>query len=359
MADWSCPDAELVLTVEAGKDRELWLAERRKGIGASDLAAIMGEPKYQTEFDVWLSKTGREPDRTPTIQMEMGTRLEDAVAQKFSEDRGLEIRRRGMLRSKSTSVLLANADRLVEDGYGLECKFVTQFTKMPTDVEYRGGWRSDWYWQGIGNLAVSGRQGWYLAVAIGNADFQIRSLDRDDPVVSEDITRVFEQVPNWWTHYVEGNEMPSMGAPPDMDEVLEGAKYEALIPEMLLEQRDRLREIRETRRDLKREEEEIKAKVLAEAGGAEWLLADHRPVLHLNPVKGRASFQKAALFAAAPVSGKDLVEFVGRSEASGPNEMASQVIAWAIENKLTEEQFTKRGLPSRSLLIVGSEEEDG
>lgn len=38
-----------------------WLAFRRKGIGASDVAAIIGVSPWSTPYQLWLDKTGRKP----------------------------------------------------------------------------------------------------------------------------------------------------------------------------------------------------------------------------------------------------------------------------------------------------------
>lgn len=44
-------------------DRSEWLSARRKGIGASDAAAIMGLSPYKTNVQLWEEKTGRrEPE---------------------------------------------------------------------------------------------------------------------------------------------------------------------------------------------------------------------------------------------------------------------------------------------------------
>lgn len=357
MSDFGCPGGELVLTVEQGRDRERWLAERRKGIGGSDIAMLMGDSTYGTDFDVWLDKTGRTPDKEQSLPMEMGVRFEAAVAEKFSEDRGLEIRRRGMLRSKIEPTLFCNADRLSSDGKAVEVKVVNGFMKMPPEDDGTDpfcGWPRAWFWQGVGVIFVTGRAGCHLVVAIGNQDFVVRTLYRDDERVQAAIARVLEVVPAWWDKHIVGGEAPPMSLPdvPDMATVLAGSKWEAPIPEMARDWRDRVKELRTAARDIKSELEVLKAKIDAEAGGVEWVLADGRPVLRFNPVSGRASFKKAALFANAPIGGFDMTKWIGEADWLD-DEQSSRIIAYLLEHKLTEAQFTTRGAPSRSLLIVG------
>jgi putative phage-type endonuclease len=352
MANWSCPDAELILSVDEAKDRPRWLAERRSGIGGSDVAALMGEGKYSTEFEVWLDKTGRVADKELTIQMEMGARMESAIAEKFSDDYALEVRRRGMLRSKTHPVHLYNADRLVEDGYLLEIKVVNGFFKMPADLTVRGGIPGHWYWQDIEGLLVTGRQGIYHAVAIGNHDFQVRTLDRSDPQVAADIERLREVVTPWWQEYVIEGKVPSMGAPPAIPSDLpEKDRFSFFIPEEGFEIRDRLREIRETKRELEAEDKEIKAKLQAETGGARWIYADGRPILELNPRSGRKTFNKKAFFGESPLNGRQLREWLEKNGRWGE-------VSEALEGfVMTEEDYTTRGAPGTALLIVGDAEE--
>ena len=40
--------------------REDWLEERKKGIGGSDAATILGLNPYKTSIDLWEEKTGRK-----------------------------------------------------------------------------------------------------------------------------------------------------------------------------------------------------------------------------------------------------------------------------------------------------------
>lgn len=352
-ADWGCPDGELVLTVEQAKDRPLWLAERRKGIGGSDVAKLMGDSRYGTEFDLWLDKTGREPDREPSLPMEMGARFEAAVAEKFAEDRGLEIRRRGMLRSKIEPVLLFNADRLSSDGGVVEVKVVNGFMKMPPEDDGTDpycGWPKGWFWQGVGGLFTTGRKLIHLVVAIGNHDFVVRTMHRDDERVGAAMTRLVEYAPAWWQKHVVEGEMPEMSVPgfeTDPDRPLEGGKWEAFIPEQLLEWRDRLKELRDAKKDIDAEEKALKAKIEAESGGARWLLADGRPVLQFNPRAGRATFQKKRFFAEKPLNGRQIFEWLEKQDVV--DNLEGQLDRF----EMLESEYTTSGAPSRSLLIVG------
>lgn len=299
--NWSTPDAELVLTVYQCKDRDLWLAERRKGIGGSDMASLVGEGKYanQTEYDIWLDKTGRGGEDIQSLAMELGSRWEQAVADKFSEESGLSVQRRGLMRSKGVPQLLANVDRLVDDGGGLECKTTNQFVKIPPDdPDPRRSIPRHWYWQIIVYLAVTGRSHWYLAVAVGNTGWVTRIVYRRD--VLDDIERVLKLVPEWWFNHVIADVAPEYGGPPSMDEVPAEAKREFPIPAQLWDMRARLRDLRATASDAKKEAEALRDEIKAFANGAEYLTANGVPVLRVGDRVGNLTFKKARFNADHP-----------------------------------------------------------
>jgi len=64
--------------------REEWLVERRKGIGASDAAAILGLNPYAGPVAVYNDKLGIGPEVVETEAMKWGKRLEPFVAQEFA-----------------------------------------------------------------------------------------------------------------------------------------------------------------------------------------------------------------------------------------------------------------------------------
>ncbi len=66
---------------------EQWLAERRKSIGGSDAAAIVGMNHYVTPYMLWADKTGRLPDKPDNEAMRQGRDLEQYVADECAATR--------------------------------------------------------------------------------------------------------------------------------------------------------------------------------------------------------------------------------------------------------------------------------
>lgn len=115
----------------SGLSREEWLDYRKKGIGGSDAAAIMGVSPFATKRDLFYDKTGIRPayqeNEDNWVAKEVGHRLEDLVAEIFSKKTGLKIFPvRTMFRHPLYPFMLADVDFFIEfaDGtYGiLECK---------------------------------------------------------------------------------------------------------------------------------------------------------------------------------------------------------------------------------------------
>ncbi len=78
----------LLGTGDPNKDQELrkrWLELRSKGIGASEMAAVLGRSPYSSPFALWWAKRGGWTT-TQSEDMEWGLRLEDAIAEKFAEE---------------------------------------------------------------------------------------------------------------------------------------------------------------------------------------------------------------------------------------------------------------------------------
>lgn len=70
------------------EDHEKWLSEREKGIGASEVGAVVGLSPFETPFSIWLKKTGQVPREEENIAMKMGHLLEPVIVQLWEEQTG-------------------------------------------------------------------------------------------------------------------------------------------------------------------------------------------------------------------------------------------------------------------------------
>lgn len=68
-----------------------WLEERRKGIGASDCAAVLGMNPWRTPYQVYLEKIGEVKVWSGNAQMSWGLLMEPAIRQFYSDKTGRDV----------------------------------------------------------------------------------------------------------------------------------------------------------------------------------------------------------------------------------------------------------------------------
>lgn len=97
--------------------------ERKKHIGSSDLAAIVGVDPYKTAYDVWLEKTGKVGPQQENESMQAGNLFEDGVLRWASEELGGLQKNQRRIRSIDSVKIAANIDAIVkETGLPVEAK---------------------------------------------------------------------------------------------------------------------------------------------------------------------------------------------------------------------------------------------
>jgi len=161
-----------------GMSREDWLVQRRKTIGGSDAAGIVGLSKWASPFSVWADKTGRAAEKEDTEAMRQGRDLESYVARRWSEETGKRVYRlSAMLYNPQYPFAHADVDRMViGENAGLECKTtfsldLKQFNGVAFPVQH--------YAQCVHYLAVTGADRWYLAVLAYGRGFFTFVLERN------------------------------------------------------------------------------------------------------------------------------------------------------------------------------------
>ena len=78
----------LILVDTSNLERDEWLNWRRKGIGGSDAATILGVSPFATARDLYYDKSNivsANDEESNWVQMEIGHLLEDLVAKIFSK----------------------------------------------------------------------------------------------------------------------------------------------------------------------------------------------------------------------------------------------------------------------------------
>jgi len=105
------------LGVRAGSKR--WLAARDTGIGASEIAAVMGISPWSSPLSLYLRKTGALPEEKDNAAMEWGRNLEEAILKRFikchPEFQGRAVTTGRLYRSKAYPYQLGTPDGIAWD----------------------------------------------------------------------------------------------------------------------------------------------------------------------------------------------------------------------------------------------------
>ena len=131
-------------TITINPERKTWLEARRKGIGASDAASIMG-CGYGSPLKVWLSKVHPEmlEEEDNRELLEFGLDVEPAIARAYERTTGRKIRpymsgENGIAVHPQYPEIICTPDRIEADGTRLvqlkwESRFAEKFGDPGTD----------------------------------------------------------------------------------------------------------------------------------------------------------------------------------------------------------------------------------
>lgn len=277
------------LTPTADLAHEEWLDYRRKGIGGSDAAAVMGISPFRTGLDLYYDKLGLPvaDSEENWVAMEMGNLLEDLVARIFVKKTGLTVcPMKFMFQHADHPWMLADIDRLVTlpDGSTAILEIKTTNYNARDKWEYDGKPIVPPYYEAQGRhyMAVLDLSRVYFCCLFGNSedDIIIRHIDRDRKYESELI--YLEE--NFWTNHVQ-TKMPPPLIESDGDLVLEslrrclGPSYKDMPGVNLTEAqsenvqkyvvlRDQKSSLNAAVRLLDGEMNQLKAHILADMGGS-------------------------------------------------------------------------------------------
>lgn len=171
-----------------------FLSARPRGIGGSDVAAILGLSPYKTPVQLWAEKVGKNnlPQRQG-LELRFGQHLEPLVAQEYERATGLHtVAHAGPIFHPVHDFMFASVDRLVINSSDevavangvvkanrvLECKTASVFNRSEWGEVGTDQIPAHYLLQCAWYLAVTGCERADIAVIIGNADFRVYTLLR-------------------------------------------------------------------------------------------------------------------------------------------------------------------------------------
>ena len=198
----------MVLVDTAGLSEEEWLAYRRKGIGGSDVAALLGISPWRTARDLFYDKLNIavvEDHEDNWVALEMGHLLEPLVAKIFQHRTGYKVYQiKKMFQHPKYPWMLADVDYFVElpDGTTAILEIKT------TNYNAKDNWWLDGeetipaYYESQGRhyMAVMDVDRCFFCCLYGNNEQEsiIRDMQRD--LAYEDEMIFLEQ--NFWENHV-------------------------------------------------------------------------------------------------------------------------------------------------------------
>ena len=197
--------------------REAWLERRRKGIGGSDVAGILGISPWATPLSVWMDKTGRAPEKPASISMQIGTALEPLAAECYEAETGRKVRKCNVLLETKDPEdhRVGNVDRLVclDDGRlpysktkgvvaerALEIKTSRDLTEWDDVPDYYK--TQIYHYMG---LMPTVKVFDVPVLFISRGTFRIYTVTRDDAIIADLATAVNA----FWRNQIEKDEPPA------------------------------------------------------------------------------------------------------------------------------------------------------
>lgn len=182
-------------------DRAAWLAERRTGIGSSDIAGILGLSPYTTPFQVWLSKMEELEEDTESEPMRWGRLLESLILDEWERTTGERTDRYGdrLIRSSDYPWLLASPDAMTADGIPIDAKVTSDWSWDEPPAHYR--------LQSLHQQIVVGADHGLIVALHAGRQLETYRVDRDETVAAEIIAASQE----FW-RLVESGEPPPVEA---------------------------------------------------------------------------------------------------------------------------------------------------
>jgi len=251
-------------------DNAAWLEERRKGIGGSDIAAIMGLSHWTTAYQIYQNKRGEVKDWEGNETMDWGKRMEPAIRQWYSDQTGRAVRLPDkIMYHKDYPFMLASLDGFTDDRRVVEIK----------TARYSQGWGEpgtdqipeSYMCQVQHYLAVTGFDFCDVAVSIGGAPPVLYIVKADLELQG----LLIEAEKEFW-------QKVQAGIPPEAityaDAVQRfgksGAEGAVVAQDEAISHVNDLRAVREEMKALEAKEEELKGKLIIALGDSGDTLID-------------------------------------------------------------------------------------
>lgn len=166
-------------------DIEAWLAERKKGIGASEAAEALGISPFGSPLSLYLRKLGLLPDVEETEAMMWGNRFESEIALEYERRTGTAIvASQGFIRGPGDlSFLSATIDGWSEGGFPVEIKTTSTWGAKDIGDDESEDLPVHWLIQGHQQMILTETDRVDFAILIAGQRFRMMTIRRSDTLI--------------------------------------------------------------------------------------------------------------------------------------------------------------------------------
>lgn len=265
----------------AGTHPQEWHDRRSRGIGSSDIAALLGLSAWATPYSVWCEKLGH--DTPGTERMRWGTLLENVIMDEAARRLGVTITGRQVEAQHPVHEwAIATLDATyaeppaATDAGVLEAKATSEsrWDAVPPHYEAQVQWQLE-----VRNLPAA-----WVACLHGGNRLTLWLVERDEQT-GAGLLRVAAR---FWEQHVLAGIPPEVDAAPATADALT-RRYAATVPELtadlgpLRNEIARIREIRHMVHDMETESAELENMVRAALGAAEAGVIDGEEAVTWRP----------------------------------------------------------------------------
>ena len=303
---------------------QVWNLTRRRGISGTNASVILGQNKYKTPYELYNELTGRViPAQKDNVYMEWGRRLEDVVAQKYSDQHQVRLTPVETFVSSAFPFMTASVDRLIVDNNNsakgvLELKTAGFNLKtVDEDGEVERVWGpgnqyinvrnadgsetlqlvqadsqcpANYFTQVLHYMVSTGVYQGHLAVLIGGRDYREYEIPFDY-AAAESLVRAEDE---FFCKHVLDDVAPAMTAK-ELGTVVPEKKSAIEATPDIVAKAQKLKELTAKMASLKVEADSLKDSLIEYVGTNENITVNDKPIVSYSSCKGRVSVDIDAL----------------------------------------------------------------
>ena len=281
-----------------------WHEERRKGIGGSDAAAILGLSKWNTPLTLWMEKTGAATEQERTQEQARGNFLENGILEWYQWHTQQKVERiNGIIRSEEHPFMQFSPDGIADDRIVVEVK--TALVDDEWGDEGTDQIPTEYMIQVQHEMAVVKFNVAHVPVLFPHFHFSLYIVHADPEL--QELIRAAEQ--EWWENHVLTNVMPEPTTHGDVVKKYGQAKVGPIeaTPE-IVEMVTELKEVKARLKLTEQEKEEAEAQIKNFMGVHDTLMYQGNRLATWNNTKARESFDRERFARAHPSLSKEFTK---------------------------------------------------